>query len=72
LEVSPEDAERLDLKAGDAARVESPRGVLEVKVIISRKSPPGVVFLPRNYSDQNVNKLRDREKPLDYVRIEKA
>lgn len=71
LEVNPEDASGLDLKEGDGVRVESPKGSLEVKVAISKKSPPGVVFLPRNYSDGNVNKLRDRERTVDYVRIAK-
>jgi len=72
LEISPEDAKSLELKEGDTVRVESARGALEVKVAISKKSPPGVVFLPRNHADQNVNRLRDREKSLDYVRIAKA
>jgi NADH-quinone oxidoreductase chain G len=72
LEVSPEDAGKLDLKEGDTVRVESVKGALEVGVVISKKSPPGIVFLPRNYSDQNVNKLKDREKVLDYVRITKV
>ncbi|MFQ5870072.1 MAG: molybdopterin dinucleotide binding domain-containing protein, partial [Candidatus Zixiibacteriota bacterium] len=72
LEISPEDAKSLELKEGDTVRVESARGALEVKVAISKKSPPGVLFLPRNYTGQNVNKLRDRAKPIDYVRIKKA
>jgi ferredoxin-nitrate reductase len=48
VELSPRDAERLDIVEGDWARVESPRGKLEARVRVSGIRE-GVVFAPFHY-----------------------
>lgn len=46
LEVSPADGNKLGLANGDAARVVSRSGAVEVKVQLTEKTPAGAVFLP--------------------------
>jgi len=49
LEVAPADAERIGLRAGGRARVESRIGKVVVPVTISERMTPGVVSLPHGW-----------------------
>jgi assimilatory nitrate reductase catalytic subunit len=52
LEISPEDAERLNLKPAMVARVESPQGDCLVRVLITTRVKSGQVFMPMHWNDQ--------------------
>lgn len=45
-EINPVDAAKLGLKEGDAAMIQSPRGMARVRVTLFEGAMPGVVFLP--------------------------
>ncbi|MFT3863929.1 MAG: NADH-quinone oxidoreductase subunit NuoG [Solirubrobacterales bacterium] len=57
LEVSPEDAERLDLATGDKVRVTQGTKSLEATVLIKERTPEGVCFLAEGVADGNANSL---------------
>ncbi len=52
LDISPEDAERLGVAAGDTVRVTSRRGSVEAPVYIDRGLRAGVVFMTLHFPDQ--------------------
>jgi formate dehydrogenase major subunit len=52
IDVSPEDAEALDVAEGEVVRVTSRRGSLEVPVRIDRGLRPGLVFMTMHFPDQ--------------------
>ena len=56
-EINPEDAQKLGLKEGDPVSVRSRRGEIFLRVKISRKSSPGIVFIPFFYGNAPANKL---------------
>ena len=60
MELHPSDAEPLGIVEGDVARVESPRGAVEVRARLSGIRE-GVVFLPFHYGyfDQNGGRAPD-------------
>ncbi len=53
LEISPEDAERLDLASGDKVRVES----IEATVLVKERVPQGVCFLAEGLAEGNANTI---------------
>jgi NADH-quinone oxidoreductase subunit G len=57
LEVSPEDAERLQLASGDAVRVSQGTKSLEATVAIRERVPEGVCFLAEGVAGANANSL---------------
>ncbi len=57
VEMNQEDATRLDLHPGDRVRLISRRGEIETPVLITEKSPPGVVFMSFHFWEAAVNKL---------------
>ena len=54
IEISQNDAKKMDLKDEEWVHVTSRRGTSKVKVIISEKSLPGSVFMPLHYAETNV------------------
>jgi formate dehydrogenase alpha subunit len=57
VEVSPEDADRLGLGKSQPVRVVSRRGEIETKAWITRRVPPGVVFIPFHFAEAAANVL---------------
>lgn len=57
VEIHPDEAERLGIKTGDAVRVQSRRGSLEVKAHVTTKSRPGSVFLSFHFPETPTNVL---------------
>lgn len=57
VEVHPDDAENLGLTDGEQVRVTSRRGSVRAKVVITRRSPPGVVFMTFHYAEAAANLL---------------
>ena len=52
IEISPEDAERLGVTAGERVRVSSRRGAVEAPVYIDEGLRPGLVFMTLHFPDQ--------------------
>jgi predicted molibdopterin-dependent oxidoreductase YjgC len=52
IDVSPEDAERMDLAEGEGVLVSSRRGSLEVPVHVDHALRPGLVFMTFHFPDQ--------------------
>jgi formate dehydrogenase alpha subunit len=57
VEISPEDADRLDLRKSEQVRVVSRRGTIEIRAWITRRVPPGVVFIPFHFAEAAANVL---------------
>jgi len=57
LELSPQDAERLGLKNGDAVRVSQSSSSVEAKTLIKERVPEGVCFLLEGTAEDNANAL---------------
>jgi formate dehydrogenase alpha subunit len=57
VEISPEDADRLGLGKSEPVRVISRRGELETKAWITRRVPPGTVFIPFHFAEAAANLL---------------
>ncbi len=51
------DAARCGLKTGDAVRVSSRRGTVVLRVNVSEKTTPGVVFIPMHFAEAAANLL---------------
>jgi formate dehydrogenase alpha subunit len=57
LEIHEVDAEACGLKTGDTARVTSRRGSVVLRVHVSPKARPGVVFIPMHFAEAAANLL---------------
>ena len=57
VEMHEIDATRLAVKTGDAVRVTSRRGTVLLRVHVSPKARPGVVFIPMHFSEAAANLL---------------
>ena len=57
VELNPEDAERLGVRRGGRVRLRSRRGEIETKVWLTRRVPPGVVFVPFHFAEAAANAL---------------
>jgi formate dehydrogenase alpha subunit len=57
VEISPEDADRLGLAKSERVRVVSRRGEIETNAWITRRVPPGVVFIPFHFAESAANVL---------------
>lgn len=57
VELNPEDAGRLGITEGQAVRVSSRRGEIEIKAQISEKPAKGMVFIPFHYREAAANVL---------------
>jgi formate dehydrogenase alpha subunit len=81
VEISPEDADRLGLGKSEPVRVVSRRGEIETRAWITRRVPPGVVFIPFHFAEAAANVLTNPaldpvakipEYKVGAVRIEKV
>jgi formate dehydrogenase major subunit len=57
LEISPQDAAKLDLIDGQKVKVASRRGEIEADIKVSDKAVNGTVFLPFHFADAAANRL---------------
>ncbi|MGM0538943.1 MAG: formate dehydrogenase subunit alpha [Thermodesulfobacteriota bacterium] len=57
VEIAPEDAQKLQLQAGEMVRVTSRRGSIQAKLDISKTAVPGTVFIPFHYAEAAANVL---------------
>ena len=57
VEISPEDADKLGLRKSARVRIISRRGEIETKAWITRRVPPGVVFIPFHFAEAAANVL---------------
>jgi formate dehydrogenase alpha subunit len=57
VEISPEDADRLGLGKSERVRVVSRRGMIETRAWITRRVPPGIVFIPFHFAEAAANVL---------------
>jgi formate dehydrogenase major subunit len=57
VEIHPDDAERLSVVDGQVVRVSSRRGQVSASARITRRSPPGVVFMTFHYAEAAANIL---------------
>jgi predicted molibdopterin-dependent oxidoreductase YjgC len=57
VEISPEDADRLGLGKSARVRVVSRRGEIETRAWITRRVPPGTVFIPFHFAEAAANVL---------------
>ena len=57
VEISPEDADRLGLHKSEQVRVISRRGEIETRAWITKRVPPGVVFIPFHFAEAAANVL---------------
>ena len=59
MEISPRDAQSLELTAGDTVKVSSRRGSISTKMQITDRVPPGVVCMSFHFAESAVNVLTD-------------
>lgn len=57
VEVHPEDARRFNLTDGGRARITTKRGSVEVKVLVTEKTPEGAIFYPFHFGEAPANRL---------------
>jgi predicted molibdopterin-dependent oxidoreductase YjgC len=57
VEVHPKDAKPLSIEAGDWIKVRSRRGEIKVKALITKRSRPGMVFIPMHFAEAAANEL---------------
>jgi len=51
------DAKNIGVESGDWVKVRSRRGEIEVKVLVTKRSPRGLVFLPFHFAEAAANIL---------------
>jgi predicted molibdopterin-dependent oxidoreductase YjgC len=57
VEIHPEDAARLGVTDGQRVRVRSRRGEVVAKARVTRRSPPGTIFMTFHYAEAAANLL---------------
>jgi len=81
VEMHPDDAEALGLETGDWVKVSSRRGQIILRVLVTGRSPVGVVFIPFHFAEAaanvlTLNRVDPRAKIPDYkvcaVQVEKT
>lgn len=71
-EIHPDDAEKLNVDSGDRVVVESNAGRLEVQVQVSEVTPQGMVYIPKNWVNVPVNRLRNGQEGPVSVKVAKT
>jgi len=69
--VHPNDAKNLGLTEGQIVALESPQGKVAVKVSISQKTAPGVLFVPAHFAENGGNHLTGWDLKTTRVKLEK-
>ena len=57
VEVHPNDAQNLGIDAGDWVKVRSRRGEIQVRTLVTERSPTGTVFIPFHFAEAAANEL---------------
>jgi formate dehydrogenase major subunit len=57
FEIHPQDAERFEIGQGDMVRVSSRRGSVVAKAHLTRRSPPGTIFMTFHFTEAAANLL---------------
>ncbi len=57
VEIHPDDAKQVGVTHGDRIRVRSRRGQIEVKALVTERSPQGLVFIPFHFAEAAANEL---------------
>ncbi|MCP4143279.1 MAG: formate dehydrogenase subunit alpha [Chloroflexi bacterium] len=57
VEIHPKDARPLNIQADDWIKVRSRRGEIKVKALITKRSRPGMVFIPIHFAEAAANEL---------------
>jgi formate dehydrogenase major subunit/formate dehydrogenase alpha subunit len=57
VEISPQDARKLELEEGTLVTISSRRGDIQARIKISRKAVDGTVFIPFHYAAAAANRL---------------
>ncbi len=57
VEIHPSDAEKIGIYTGDWVKMRSRRGEIEVKTLVTERSPVGMVFLPFHFVEAAANLL---------------
>ncbi len=57
VEISPEDAKRLNVTQGDRVKISSRRGSIKAKALISKTVKEGMIFIPFHFLESNANTL---------------
>ena len=70
-EISYEDSQAMNINSGDRIRIQSETDFLDVPVAVTDRTTPGIVYVPKNWVDVPVNKLRNGHQGLIPVRINK-
>ncbi|MDH3256518.1 MAG: molybdopterin-dependent oxidoreductase, partial [Nitrospinota bacterium] len=70
-EISNEDSQAMNINSGDTIRIKSETDFLDIPVAVTDRTPPGVVYVPKNWVNVPVNKLRNGHQGLIPVRIDK-
>ena len=71
-EIHPEDAGKFGLADGEKVVLESKRGRCEVRVQISRKTAPGVIFLPSSFGAKGGHQLTGWDLGKTRVKLRRA
>jgi len=71
-EMNQQDAEKLGIKTGDEIWLESAPGKIKTKAKLSSNLQPGMVFVPINFKELEVNLLMDKDYLVDWVKISKV
>ncbi|MCX5916571.1 MAG: molybdopterin-dependent oxidoreductase, partial [Deltaproteobacteria bacterium] len=69
--VHPNDAKNLGLTEGQIVVLESPRGKVAVKVSVSPKTAPGVLFVPGHFAENGGSRLTGWDLKTTRVKLEK-
>lgn len=59
VEMHPSDVDRLGLATGDRVAVSSRRGALTARLLVTGRSPAGVIFIPFHFAEAAANLLTD-------------
>ena len=59
VEMHPRDAARLGLATGDWVEVASRRGTITARLLVTGRSPEGIVFMPFHFAEAAANVLTD-------------
>jgi anaerobic selenocysteine-containing dehydrogenase len=57
VEIHPRDAQELDIQHGDWIKIRSRRGEIEVRSLVTERSPRGTVFVPFHFAEAAANVL---------------
>ena len=71
-EIHPDDAKAMGVSSGDEVVVESSSNKVQVKIKTSRVTSPGMVYIPKNWTEVAVNDLRNGEEGLIKVKVSKS